>query len=321
MKLAELRHIAQSLPQPLMEENANLVPEFMEKLVRELGLDPKNLYQELEMSSFYADTHRDVSSSNVQLQLHSHSFYELLYCRNTCGTEYLAGTHRYRLQRGDIVLIPPGISHRPLLPENMIEPYKRFVIWFSQDLVDRLTLLYPNSSYHFLTDVFLVRTAGTSWEFLENLFRAGVQEAEQQKLGWDEAVLGNTIQVLVQLQRLLADRSAVPLRAEKPELLDRIIAHIETHLEDRLTLEDIASRFWVSESTISQTFRQKMGVSFHRCVTQRRLIAAKSLILEGTSMEEVAESVGFTDYSTFYRAFRQEYGISPRHFKKMQAGR
>ena len=61
-----------------------------------------------------------------------------------------------------------------------------------------------------------------------------------------------------------------------------------------------------------------MGVSFYRCVTQRRLIASKALILQGIPLEQVSERVGFADYSGFYRAFRQEYGISPRQYRRMQ---
>ena len=61
-----------------------------------------------------------------------------------------------------------------------------------------------------------------------------------------------------------------------------------------------------------------MGISFYRCVTQRRLIAAKKLIEADISLESTAEQVGFSDYSTFYRAFKQEYGISPRQYRSLQ---
>ena len=37
-------------------------------------------------------------------------------------------------------------------------------------------------------------------------------------------------------------------------------------------------------------------------------------------LEQVGEQVGFSDYSSFYRAFKQEYGISPRQYRKLQEG-
>ena len=61
-----------------------------------------------------------------------------------------------------------------------------------------------------------------------------------------------------------------------------------------------------------------MGVSFYRCLTQRRLIAAKTLIGENVPMEEVSRRVGFSDYSSFYRAFRQEFGISPQQYRAIR---
>jgi AraC-like DNA-binding protein len=61
-----------------------------------------------------------------------------------------------------------------------------------------------------------------------------------------------------------------------------------------------------------------MGVSFYRCVTQRRLISAKSLIEQEIPLEDVGRRVGFSDYSTFYRAFKKEFGISPRQYRKLQ---
>ena len=95
--------------------------------------------------------------------------------------------------------------------------------------------------------------------------------------------------------------------------------YIEIHLAEKISLSDVAKAFYVSESTISQLFRKKMGVSFYRCVTQRRLIAAKNMILDGMILETVAIETGFSDYSSFYRAFKGEFGISPRQFRNQQS--
>jgi hypothetical protein len=112
-------------------------------LLQSLGYEPGTLYQELEMESRFVDTHQDVSWSNFSVNLHSHTFYEVLCCRNTCGAEYLVGAERYRLQKGDIIFVPPGISHRPLLPEKMQEPYIRDVLWVSPDFVRMMKDMFP----------------------------------------------------------------------------------------------------------------------------------------------------------------------------------
>ena len=101
------------------------------------------------------------------------------------------------------------------------------------------------------------------------------------------------------------------------DALNRTLRDVEAHLEEKITLQDMAHTFYVSESSISHTFREKMGISFYRYVTQRRLIAAKTLIEKGLLLEEVSSRTGFSDYSSFYRAFRQEYGISPRQYRKI----
>ena len=314
MKLSEIRSLMKNLPLELDPRDPSRISEY----ARAVGLEPGMLYQELEMESKYVDTHRDTTFSNTMVSLHSHRFYELLCCRNNCGAEYLVGASRYRLQAGDVIIIPPGVSHRPLLPETMKEPYIRDVVWISPEFAQSFYEILEWERSKQRVGSHLLRTAGTRWESLQNLFRRGVEEAEEKRLGWEAAVVGNTMLLICQLMRALDDKTAVPMRREKPELLDRVMAYIEENYAQRLTVSDAAAHFYVSPSTISHLFRQKMGVSFYRCVTQRRLIAAKNLIIQGAALEQVNERVGFSDYSTFYRAFRQEFGISPRQFRKLQ---
>lgn len=316
MKLSEIRKMIQFLPPP----GTTVSPQQTHDIILQLGLEPGSFYQELEMDSPYVDTHQDITFSNTQLHYHSHTFYEMLCCRNSCGAEYLIGTERYKLQKGDIIFVPPGLSHRPLLPDHMTEPYIRDVIWFSEDFFRILSNTTSDFSGKHFAQPFLFRTAGSGWEHICELFRSGVLEAEVGQLGWQTLVNTNTINILVQLMRAGMDLHNRPMAAEKPELLDQLLGYIEAHMAEKITLAETAHHFFISESTISQTFRKKMGISFYRCVTQRRLIASKALIEQGHALEAVAEQVGFADYSSFFRAFKQEYGISPRQYRKMQNG-
>ena len=314
MKLSDI----QKLTRQLSPEINRADPAQRNALLCSMGYDPGSLYQELEMESKYVDTHRDISWSNASVSLHSHAFYEVLCCRNTCAAEYLVGSERYRLQKGDIIFIAPGVSHRPLLPESMPEPYTRDVLWLSTEFVDGCRRLLSDSFAGPAHRSSLLRTAGTRWEYLADLFRSGVTEAENGAHGWEAAVIGNTMVLITHLSRAFYDRTNLPLRAEYPDLLERGMAYMEENLSNKITLSDIARHLYVSESTVSQTFRNKMGVSFHQCLTQRRLIEAKRLIQDNTLLEDVGQRVGFPDYSTFYRAFKKEYGISPRQYRRLQ---
>ena len=155
VKLSIIRDLSKRFSPPTTPEELQKIQDTL----RAEGIDLLDFYQELEMSDPYVETHRDISYSNTQLNLHSHTFYELLYCNNDCGAEYLVGADRYRLQKGDIVFVPPGISHRPLLPDTMTEPYERYVLWISQDFVDTYTSVFgmeKKPSYGTL-----LRTGGT----------------------------------------------------------------------------------------------------------------------------------------------------------------
>ena len=313
MKLTELTQ--------QIQQASGSVPDMMalKEKFDSLGINLENIYQELDMSSAYADSHRDISREAGLVRPHSHSFYELIYCVNCDNLQYIIGTERYRLQRGDIIWVSPGVSHCPLFPEQMKKPYERIVLWINAEQMAEFFARWPELNLHRNGNRrhYLLRTAGIPQEReLREAFQRGCRESEKRRPGWEAALYGNTNQLLTLLLRAMAGVGEEPLR-EKTDLLDELLIYVSAHLQDKITVRDTAGKLHVSESTVTHLCSKRLGLSFYRYVTQQRLDKARQLMLEQEDLSTVAEKAGFCDYTAFFRAFKQEYGLSPSEYRKI----
>ena len=102
---------------------------------------------------------------------------------------------------------------------------------------------------------------------------------------------------------------------KKHALMEQITAFVDDNLTEKLTLKVIATYCNVSVSTVTQLFQKKASTTFHDFVTQRRMEMARKLIREDMPLEQVGKAVGYRDHSTFYRAFRRYFEVSPREYR------
>lgn len=295
--------------------NRNISRDEARQQLRNYGID--NFYQEMEMDSPLVDTHQDTSYTSDNVTQHSHLFYEIICCAQG-NIEYLLGLRRFPIQAGDIIIVPPGVIHCPILSKQMDIPYKRYVLWISPTFAE--ILHSANMDILDFQEATVLRTFGTRWESLQRFFIRGIKEAETQAPGWQTCLGGNTAQLLVHIARARQELNTVPVSA-KSTLLDTILEYIQNNLSDKLTVADTALHFHISQSTLTHLFHQEMGISFYRCVIQRRLVEAKNLIAQGIPMGQIGIRVGFQEYSAFYRAFKAEFGISPIQYRHLLTDR
>ena len=97
--------------------------------------------------------------------------------------------------------------------------------------------------------------------------------------------------------------------------MEQITYFVDANLTEKITLKVISVHCGVSVSSVTQLFQKKASTTFHDFVTQRRMEMAKELIREGLPLEQVGKEVGYRDHSTFYRAFRRYFDVSPREYR------
>ncbi|ALS60464.1 helix-turn-helix domain-containing protein [Pandoraea norimbergensis] len=93
----------------------------------------------------------------------------------------------------------------------------------------------------------------------------------------------------------------------------RVIDYVEAHLDERLSLTELAALVDLSVPHFKVLFRETMGVPVHRYVVQRRLERAKALLIEGRlSVSQIALEAGFSHQSHMATWMKRELGATPR---------
>ena len=101
-----------------------------------------------------------------------------------------------------------------------------------------------------------------------------------------------------------------------PRVLRRLRDHIDTNIDQRISVEALARLANLSVCYFVRAFKQSVGVTPHDYLIRRRVERTMEL-LSGTdlSLSEIALAAGFADQSHCARRFRQHVGMSPRDYR------
>ena len=262
---------------------------------------------------YYSDTHfRSVGS-------HSHDYYELYFFEEGAVTMVI-DEKPYPLRQGDVILIPPGVSHRAQLTDGE-KPYRRFVFWVSQPFLAVLEGRSPAYGY-------LLRRAEDRGRYVYrfdlptfNAIRTRLftllDEIHADRFAKEAAITLCISELLLFLGRTVHEQEQRRNRKEQLSRYETIARYVDQHLDESLSLDALAKQFYLSKFYLVHLFRENTGLSVHQYLLKKRLAACCDAMQGGAAVGEVCRRWGFGDYSAFYRAFRKEYGMSPSAYLEL----
>lgn len=274
-----------------------------------------NTRQYMQSKDFEAFYYSDLNFQT--LPAHTHDYYEFyLFLEGDLDLE-ISG-HARPLHPGDMVLVPPGVSHHALM-HSSDRPYRRFVLWVSQEYAARLLKESPDY-------VFLMQRAATSgrcyYHFHEAEFSSIqsrlirlLEEFHSNRYGRNAAVYLALNDLLLYMNRIIYEREH-PVVSGSGDLMQEITLFIDEHLTEDLSLDVLADHVCLSKYYIAHYFKDNLGISIHQYITKKRLQSCSEAIAAGSDITRTFDEYGFRDYSSFYRMFRKEYGMSPREFQE-----
>lgn len=274
-----------------------------------------NTRQYMQSKDFEAFYYSDLNFQT--LPAHTHDYYEFyLFLEGDLDLE-ISG-HARPLHPGDMVLVPPGVSHHALM-HSSDRPYRRFVLWVSQEYAARLLKESPDY-------VFLMQRAATSsrcyYHFHEAEFSSIqsrlirlLEEFHSNRYGRNAAVYLALNDLLLYMNRIIYEREH-PVVSGSGDLMQEITLFIDEHLTEDLSLDVLADHVCLSKYYIAHYFKDSLGISIHQYITKKRLQSCSEAIAAGSDITRTFDEYGFRDYSSFYRMFRKEYGMSPREYQE-----
>lgn len=155
---------------------------------------------------------------------------------------------------------------------------------------------------------------------IRELLSASFEECRNHRPAYDMFVKANLLTILANLARYYDEdlkRKKFPVKMENIGHLEHSMNYILGHLEQELTLDELAKEAGMSRSYYSTMFKMLNGVSVWTYITNQRISKAQYMLEESDiSILEISEKCGFGNISNFNRAFKKITGKTPREYRK-----
>jgi len=228
----------------------------------------------------------------------------LIYCLSGKG-HYEIPKGKFELKANQFVILPPNQFQR--YQADIKDPWSIYWVHFSGARLEDLNQYTHSDKYSEPTEIHYKDLILETWHEMYRSLDGGFSQAN---LGYANLCLYRFISFF-----LFPDKTEVPVIEDS--LLDKAILHMRLHIQDQLTVDDIANHFNYSASHFTALFKTKTGMAPIEYFIQMKMHYACQLLTQSViRIKTISEMIGYADPYYFSRIFSKVMGKSPSHYRK-----
>ena len=259
------------------------------------------LEQDFRLFHIKDQTKRDFS-------YHYHDFHKVIIFLSGKAAYHIEGKSYY-LKPWDILLVNRHAIHKPEIDFSV--PYERFVLWIRDDIKStellRCFQKAIDRSYN------LIRLDSDTQEKLKQLLYELEAALKDEKFGSE--LLGSALftQFMVYVNRIFLEKQYIydAHSYSSDSQIEELLRYINHNLTEDLSIETLARKYYLSKYHMMRKFKEETGYTVHNYIISKRLLLARTKISEGTPILKASQLSGFSDYTTFSRAYKKQFGTAP----------
>ena len=243
-----------------------------------------------------------------EFSYHYHDFHKVIIFLSGKAAYHIEGKSYY-LKPWDILLVNRHAIHKPEIDFSV--PYERFVLWIRDDIKStellRCFQKAIDRSYN------LIRLDSDTQEKLKQLLYELEAALKDEK--FDSDLLGSALfaQFMVYVNRIFLEKQYIydARSYSSDSQIEELLRYINHNLTEDLSIETLARKYYLSKYHMMRKFKEETGYTIHNYIISKRLLLARTKISEGTPILKAAQLSGFSDYTTFSRAYKKQFGTAP----------